>query len=74
MADIVDAFEQHHPFHSGLAEHIAIEPSQRAHAGDVAQHAVASDSHVGYADVRGCLVRRQTRGQERRPTVVAFVR
>ena len=70
MADIVDAFEHHHPFHAGLAQHIAIEAGQRAGSGHVAQNPVAANPHVDHGDVGRRLLCRQPGRQQRGPTVI----
>lgn len=69
--DVVDAFEQDHPFGAGMSENVAVETRQSAQTGAIAQYLIARYALVHDPDVLRCLVGIQPLGQQSGPPWLA---
>src|SRR5690606_16247543 len=52
--DVIDTLQQDHPLDAAARQYVAIEAGQCTAANEMAQHAVAGDTHVDHAKARRC--------------------
>ncbi len=74
VANVVDALHNDEVLHSGLAEHVAVEAGECAGAGVIVQDAIAANSLIDDAQVRGLLVGLQAVCKYVRPAGVGVAR
>ena len=59
---VVNAFQDHQPFHAWLAQHIAVETGQRGDSCAVTEDLIAGDAHIQYGNIGSGRVGDQTFG------------
>ena len=53
LPDVVDAFQNHHPLHARLRDHVAVEARQGIGGGALAQNAIAGDALIHDGEIPG---------------------
>jgi hypothetical protein len=56
---IVDAFQDHQPFHAGLAQYVAVKPRQRGNPRSVTKDPITRNAQVQHREVGGGRISNQ---------------